>query len=199
MDASAADNGGFVYHCRHAHCTGLDRLFFLSRMLESGWLKVDDLTAEEFLSGDPKPSYESALAAANDLAADAGPADIEAVLIKTTVARVNSLQLAAILKAIKAKTGTPVGALRDMLAEIAARDTEQAQDEGLAIARTVLRQFYADGEHLVRAIDKSFWSYTGTHWRRLTDEQVFGKCLAALIHQTAGGGPLSDFLYARRA
>ena len=40
---------GFVVHCRHAHCTGHDRLFFVEKMLAERWLSVDDLTAPEFL------------------------------------------------------------------------------------------------------------------------------------------------------
>ena len=43
VNASEASNKGFVYHCRHAHCTGHDRLFFVRRMLERGWLKIEDL------------------------------------------------------------------------------------------------------------------------------------------------------------
>jgi hypothetical protein len=50
VDASASANrGGFVCHCRHAHCAGLDRLAFLRRMLERGWLAVADLTDPRFL------------------------------------------------------------------------------------------------------------------------------------------------------
>lgn len=47
-NAGDADNRGFVYHCRHAHCDGKDRLFFVRRMLAENWLSVADLTAEEF-------------------------------------------------------------------------------------------------------------------------------------------------------
>ncbi|WP_431266968.1 hypothetical protein [Dankookia sp. P2] len=36
IDASQSTNRGFVYHCRHAHCDGTDRLVFLRRMLERG-------------------------------------------------------------------------------------------------------------------------------------------------------------------
>ena len=43
MNAGDSSNRGFVYHCRHAHCGGRDRLFFLGRMLEQDWLKVADL------------------------------------------------------------------------------------------------------------------------------------------------------------
>jgi hypothetical protein len=53
MDAGGgAEAKGFVVHCRHAHCDGRDRLFFLRRMLEQGWLAVADLTNPEFLAGD---------------------------------------------------------------------------------------------------------------------------------------------------
>jgi len=43
VNASESANAGFVYHCRHGHCDGQDRLFFLRRMLEQGWLSVEDL------------------------------------------------------------------------------------------------------------------------------------------------------------
>ncbi len=33
INASDSANDGFVYHCRHAHCDGVDRLVFLRRML----------------------------------------------------------------------------------------------------------------------------------------------------------------------
>ena len=50
VNASEANNKGFVIHCRHAHCHGKDRLFFVRRMLECGWLKAEDLTSAEFLT-----------------------------------------------------------------------------------------------------------------------------------------------------
>lgn len=48
MDAGTSANGGFVYHCRHSHCDSQDRLFFLLRMLEEGWLTIADLTDPAF-------------------------------------------------------------------------------------------------------------------------------------------------------
>jgi hypothetical protein len=44
VNASETKTGGFVIHCRHAHCTDKDRLFFIARMLEQGWLTIADLT-----------------------------------------------------------------------------------------------------------------------------------------------------------
>lgn len=46
-----AGNGateGFVVHCRHAHCTGQDRLFFVGKMLAERWIEIEDLTNPEF-------------------------------------------------------------------------------------------------------------------------------------------------------
>ncbi len=52
INSSDSVTQGFVYHCRHAHCDGVDRLVFLRRMLEQDWLKVADLTDARFLTGD---------------------------------------------------------------------------------------------------------------------------------------------------
>lgn len=49
LNASASPNkGGFIIHCRHAHCTDRDRLLFLRQMLEQGWLTVEDLFDKAF-------------------------------------------------------------------------------------------------------------------------------------------------------
>jgi hypothetical protein len=50
VNASQSTSRGFVYHCRHAHCDGQDRLWFLLQMLERGWLSIADLTDPAFLA-----------------------------------------------------------------------------------------------------------------------------------------------------
>ncbi|TPG58027.1 hypothetical protein EAH89_08620 [Roseomonas nepalensis] len=52
VNAGESTSRGFVYHCRHAHCDGRDRLLFLRQMLEQGWLCIDDLTDPAFLAPD---------------------------------------------------------------------------------------------------------------------------------------------------
>lgn len=49
INSSESTTRGFVHHCRHAHCDGVDRLNFLRGMLDEGWLAVDDLTDPRFL------------------------------------------------------------------------------------------------------------------------------------------------------
>ena len=48
MNATASSNKGFVIHCRHGHCTGKDRLFFVKKMLQQNWLTWDDLNDPQF-------------------------------------------------------------------------------------------------------------------------------------------------------
>lgn len=62
INASESENKGFVYHCRHGHCDGRDRLFFLRQMLEQQWLAVADLTDARFLSAEKrKASHHASL------------------------------------------------------------------------------------------------------------------------------------------
>jgi hypothetical protein len=56
INAGESDTGGFAVHCRHAHCTGRDRLMYVRRMLEEGWLQQEDLTNPEFLLPEPDPT-----------------------------------------------------------------------------------------------------------------------------------------------
>lgn len=53
VNAGVGSTEGFVIHCRHAHCTGQDRLFFVNRMLSERWIEIDDLTAAEFQTEAP--------------------------------------------------------------------------------------------------------------------------------------------------
>jgi len=48
VNAGGGATVGFVIHCRHAHCTGKDRLFFVGKMLSEGWISIDDLSDREF-------------------------------------------------------------------------------------------------------------------------------------------------------
>ena len=68
VNAGSGGNAGFVVHCRHAHCTGLDRLAFMRMMLERNWVSITDLTAPELLIVQPKPNSA-------DTAAEPTPSD----------------------------------------------------------------------------------------------------------------------------
>lgn len=52
-NADTSSSKGFVHHCRHGHCEGRDRLFFVHKMLEQGWLMVTDLHDPRFQAIEP--------------------------------------------------------------------------------------------------------------------------------------------------
>ena len=181
IDAGQSENGGFVYHCRHAHCDGRDRLEFLRRMIDRGWLAVADLTDPSFLLAEeekgPKEtaSFEDCIAAAEQLTEQSRPDAINDVLAGIYEAKLDPVSLRMALAAIKHRTGLPLGDLRRGLDDIRAKHDGPLEDLGLKVARITLAEFFADGNHLVRGVDKCFWAYTGSFWTRLTDEQVLNR------------------------
>ena len=58
VNAGASQTKGFVIHCRHAHCEGKDRIFFVRRMLEMGWLACDDLRDARFQVAAERPAAD---------------------------------------------------------------------------------------------------------------------------------------------
>jgi P4 family phage/plasmid primase-like protien len=62
MNASQGFQSSYVYHCRHAHCDGQDRLRFLRQMLEQKWLLPADLTNPAFLTPEAVPGADKSAA-----------------------------------------------------------------------------------------------------------------------------------------
>ena len=121
---------------------------------------------------DDRPTYDDCSKAAEALSEDSTPAEINEVMKKSHRAKLSAVERTAVLKAIKAATGTPMGDLRDGFKEIKNGNSSGCEDLGHLVAKKVLAIHYGGGHQLVRAIDKSFWRYNGQHWGRQTDEQV---------------------------
>jgi P4 family phage/plasmid primase-like protien len=86
----------------------------------------------------------------------------------------------------KAEKITTIGALREL--ESSQNDTT-IDDPGLYVTEKVLNDKYAGGQTLKHTSDGSFWAYTGTHWRRITDDAVRESLVAdakALSEMTGG-------------
>ena len=94
------------------------------------------------------------------------PDKIEEIL--TVIALLDPARRDAALKKIKSATDIGLGTLREMLK----KQVGGSADLGLEIADIVLTRYFQNGDHLVRAMDSSFWGYLETHWLRMTDEQV---------------------------
>ena len=99
------------------------------------------------------------------------------------IARQDPLRRDITLKKVKAATGTKMGPLRAMLK----MQASVSDDVGLEVAEVVLEKYYQGGDHLVLAMDRSFWAFTGTHWRRITDDQV-SKRIVAIAQENAASG-----------
>ena len=113
LNASASTTGGFVYHCRHAHCEGLDRLVFVRKMLEEGWLSISDLTDTCFRNnGSPPlmlirvvagelPAVVDQAEAALQVMNDAGEHQVEGatVAVATAAGGINQFATVAVLDA----------------------------------------------------------------------------------------------------
>jgi len=103
------------------------------------------------------------------LSKDSPPEEIEDAL--AVAAKLDPLRKDKALRDIKDKTGYGMGALRAMVKSLSGADG----DSGVNVANKVMAAFFQDGDHLVRAMDTSFYIYTGTHWKRATDEQVLNR------------------------
>ena len=90
-------------------------------------------------------------------------------------AELDKMNEIALLKMLKDASGFSLGDLRNGL-----KGEREEIDWPDRIAHRTLEAYFADGAHLVRAIDRSWWRYTGTHWARTTDEQVRKKAEATV-------------------
>ena len=182
INASESGNRGFVYHCRHGHCAGLDRIVFVKMLLEQGALTVGDLTAPEFHSEDEsdETAFDECLACAETLTAASRPSEIDKVLRAAAKAKFGAIEKRRLFEVIKKRTGLPLDAINKGYEEQRREERGPSADIGLAVAQATLKQFYANGTHLIRAIDRCFWSFTGTHWARMTDEQVKNRLMIVI-------------------
>jgi P4 family phage/plasmid primase-like protien len=93
------------------------------------------------------------------------------------IAELSPDELERYLKAVKAKTGLSMAALRDTLRKmqqqadkgVAASLTD---DPGLYLAKLLLSKTYNDGGTLLCLESGLFWCYTGTHWRLINDSVI---------------------------
>jgi P4 family phage/plasmid primase-like protien len=110
-----------------------------------------------------------------DVATFAKDADVSNVKVYASTvvtlarqANLSGIALGSVLKTAKERSGIGVTELRQAFKQ----GTPSADDLGLAVALKTLDNHYDRGDHLIRAVDKCFYVYTGTHWRRATDEQI---------------------------
>ena len=99
------------------------------------------------------------------------------------IAKLPALRSEQLLKKIKEKTGASLATLRGILTKLSRPKAEAGQtlDVGRRIAETMLDRYFAGGRNLLQALDKSWWSYTGTHWRRMANDNALKNYLLETI------------------
>lgn len=100
------------------------------------------------------------------------------------LARTNPITQEKLLKVIKSGSGLPISMLRGIMLKASRGPkgpTNATEDLGRRIAEDMLDRFFAGGRHLLQAIDKSWWSYSGTHWRRIPNENALRHYLLEII------------------
>jgi P4 family phage/plasmid primase-like protien len=105
--------------------------------------------------------------------------EVEAIITRMVELKLSRLEGEELLKKISEKAKRSILVLRETYKE-ARSEAEPTGDIGMDVAVQTLAQYYADGKHLIRSTDKSFWHYTGTHWGRVTDEQVKNKVISVV-------------------
>jgi hypothetical protein len=160
---------GFVYCCLHSHCKDRDRLYFIKRMLEQGWLTVEDLYEED----DPPLGYGEIMEMIGVLSRDVDPSGIRDILLQIKRAGFSAIERESLFKAIKSRTALSLKTLRQEEARLETGDDENGvADLPFIVMQKTLARYFCDGAHLIRAMDKSFWHYNGKHWCMIGDEQI---------------------------
>lgn len=159
-------SNSFVYHCMHAHCCNEDRLYFIKRMLEEGWLTVEDLgeNADTFCM-----NYDDLKSLCEDLNNNSSPDDIKKTLDEMAGANLDPIHNDFLFDTIKKKTGSNLSTLKKSLKTV---KEGKSVDLAYFIAQKTLDTYFNGGSHLIRAEDKSFWRYTGQYWTPIRNEQV---------------------------
>lgn len=121
------------------------------------------------------PAMPELLTRAAAMGPETSPEDIRDLLTAAAALRPKEIELTALFRAVKSATKCGMGELRADFRAIQ-KDNRDAVDLGHTVAEEVVKMSF-DGR-LVRADDRSFWRYTGTHWTRVTDEVVHGRCIA---------------------
>lgn len=94
------------------------------------------------------------------------------------------IKLDRALKELSRRTGVSIAILRKTHGKMAS--PAHGGDIGRYYTEHTLKEHYEHGDHLLRSIDKSFWAYSGTHWKRVTDEQVQNRILETIENDPPG-------------
>ena len=130
----------------------------------------------------PVLTYDEIKKLADDLSSESGPENINVVLAEITRTDLDHVSARKVLDRVHERTNLPISDLKRALKALATGGDGKSPDLGMRIADTVLDDYYAGGEHLIRTTDRRFWHYTGTHWKPVSDEFLFKRVVEVVEH-----------------
>ena len=102
-------------------------------------------------------------------------------------AKLNTIEIDKLQSAMKAATGMSLPSIRKAFAEAERGPKGSGDDLAHSVAKQMLKKYFANGTYLIRAMDRSFWRYSGKHWERTTDEQIRNKILSIVNEKVVAG------------
>ncbi len=161
-----SSSNSFVCHCMHSHCCNEDRLYFIKKMLEEGWLTLDDLEIDQCVIA---MNYDDLKKICEALNNNSSPDDIKNTLDEMAKADLDPIHNDFLFDIIKKKTGSNLSTLKKSLKVV---KEGKSCDIAYLIVQKTLDAYFKGGAHLIRADDRSFWRYTGQYWKPISNEKI---------------------------
>lgn len=119
-----------------------------------------------------KPTFESVMQIAKMLGSESTPDKINTVIRRCAKAELGPVEESQIVNALHAATGVGKKPLKQQLDLTKFNEGLLPGDAGLAVARQVREEHFADGKHILRSSDGRFFCYSGTHWDPISQDDI---------------------------
>ncbi len=166
--------------------------------LESNSDKPANIDVEESLlhhGANPKLSYNDVMKLVAALNVDSSSEEIKGILKLVIDNRLGPLHKRLVLKKIAETTKIDRECLNHTLEKLGLVLRLNPKDSYQKLAVHVLKKDYADGLHLLRCADNSYWVYDKTHWRPTTESQIRKNLLiASTKHQFGDSGKTTNLV-----
>jgi len=137
------------------------------------------------------PTFKNVMAVAQMLGSNSSAEQINFVINKCAKAELGPVEESQVLNALHAVTRVGKKPLKQQLDLAKLNAGLLPGDAGLAVARQVRKEHFADGKHVLRSKDGRFFSYSGTHWRPISKDDIRKLIIIAANNALASSGEKS--------
>lgn len=135
-----------------------------------------------------KPTFDIVASAAKMLGSESTPDQINDVINMLAKAEPGPVEESQIINALHKATGLGKKPLRQEL-DLAKQNAGLVPgDAGLAVARQVRSEVFADGKHVLRSPDGRFFCFANTHWVQIREDHIRNLIFNAANHAWASSG-----------